>query len=787
MLLPPNSALSSDPVLHTLRSLVARGRHAEADRLAEAQKRRCCAGQGGLFLGLRAEIALGLGGFAKALNWASEAMKRLSPADEISRSIEDSRIRALLGLGRFREALSVVESSLASRDSGSADLSMFRAQAALHSGRLPEAKKAADLACALALAAGERAQLIEALLLRARTSRETGDTEAARRDLDRAQGLSRGLRDASVLPTVLSDRADLMAHSGDWAEAGRNAGQSARLFARTLSPHEHLSAGRRTGLVGLAQDEPGVALLCIERAAYLARRGYGTVACRAEIDLLLADAQLAGKDPEGALERATAALSFFQDSQDPGGLARAHVRRSLAALAGSYGTLALREARRACSIRDAGPVAEGLADLALGRVLLPKDPSGAAAAFGRASQNLSLYPPLQSVAHLGVALSRGASPQGDTVGEHLKAIEAFGDRRIMGIVRADLKENFGVEPASALANRAVACIVKDPYGLDDGLDVEDSGPEFLPGLVGASPAVRLLGEEIRKIAPSDLPVSIYGETGTGKEKIAEAVHHFSSRSRQALVPFNAASLSDELFESQLFGHVRGSFTGAHEDRSGLVEAARGGTLFIDEIADLSSRAQVGLLRFIEQGTYRRLGDTRERRADVRIVVAANRRLEDLVATGHFRQDLLERIKGFCVSVPPLRDRGRDIIRLARCFLARASGGTRRLSAHSEAELREHAWPGNVRELQMEMRRAVVLTDSPVVEWRRPKAAPDRAAAATALPGSAEASASLQEVVGGFERRHLKSVLSQCAARVEAARILGISRQALHQKIVRYGL
>jgi DNA-binding NtrC family response regulator len=230
--------------------------------------------------------------------------------------------------------------------------------------------------------------------------------------------------------------------------------------------------------------------------------------------------------------------------------------------------------------------------------------------------------------------------------------------------------------------------------------------------------------------------------------------------------------------------VRGSFTGAHADSPGLVETARGGTLFIDEIADLSSRAQVRLLRFIEQGTYRRLGETQERRAEVRIVVAANKRLEGLVVTGHFRQDLLERIKGFCVTVPPLRDRGRDIVRLARHFIGRASGGTKRLSAHSEAELREYAWPGNVRELQMEMRRAAVLADSSVVEWRRAKAAPARDAAAIE---PAETPTSLHEAVGGFERMHLKSILSQCAERVEAARMLGISRQTLHQKIVRYGL
>ncbi len=781
MLLSLDSSPAGDPVLNSLRSLLTRGRHAEADRIARAHGRRPRAGQSRAFLALRAEIALGVGRFVSALEWATEALRGIERGDGLTLALEASRIRSLLGLGRFREAGVQVESRFASLAPLAMELSLFRAHVALHSGGLVQAMHHAALACTKAVMGRQRAKLVEALVLRARTSRENGDASGARGDLDRARRLSNGLRDASSLAVVLADRADLMTYSGDWAEAARDAGQSGRLFARAFSPHEHLSAGRRTGLLGLAQGDPGTALTSIERAADLARRGFGTIECRAEIDLLLADAQLAGHDPEGALERATAALSFFRGAQDPGGLARAHVRRSLAALSTSNMALAFREARIAGSIKGAGPVAEGLADLVLGRVLLRKDRSMASAPFDRASRNLGLYPPLRSVAQLGLALAQGASPHADAVHRHIAAVEAFGDLRILAMVRSDMREMFDIEPRATCASgiRAV--------GREDPAQEEEVEPiaEFLPGLLGASQAVRRLSELVRKAAPSGLHVAIYGETGTGKEKVAKAVHDLSPRKDREFVAVNAASLSDELFESEIFGHVRGSFTGALADRPGLVERAKGGTLFIDEVADLSARSQVRLLRFVQEGTYRRVGENHERRADVRIVVASNQRLEDLVRAGKFREDLLHRLRGVCLVLPPLRERGRDVVHLARHFVAVASSRVACLSPRSEVGLRSHSWPGNVRELEQEMRRAVVLSDSRVIEWRSPETS-----IGEPVPGRApatEAATSLHEALVGFERTFLKSVLSRCVERVEAARLLGISRQALHQKIVRYGL
>jgi len=612
-----------------------------------------------------------------------------------------------------------------------------------------------------------------------------GELASAQRDLERAQRVSNGLRDAGFLASVLSERADLLAYSGQWQEAARYAGQSGRLFARMLSPHEHLTAGRRTGLLSLAQGDPRLALPSIERAADLARRGYGDAQCRAEIALLLADARLAGRDPEGALDRASWAVSFFRGSRDPGGLARAHVRRSLAALSARNLELAFREARVASSIPSAGPVARGLADLALGRVLLRTDPPTALPSLTRASQNPGLYSPLRSVARLGVALSRGASPSSDEIQAQLRTIEGFGDRRILALVTGDLKEGWGFEWQGNRKEAGSFAVASPSETPDDA----DARPEFLPGLVGASPLVRQLGDEVRKMARTNLPVLIFGETGTGKERVARAVHDYSPRTAGSFVPFNSASLSDELFESQLFGHVRGSFTGAHSDRPGLVEEARGGTLFIDEIADLSLRAQAGLLRFLELGTYRRVGENRERRADVRIVAAANQNLEDLVEKGRFRRDLIERIRGGQVLVPPLRARESDIVRLARHFVAEASQGNKRLSPVSETPLRDYGWPGNVRELAMEMRRAVALADADahVIEWRRPQATSARVPP-TPVPGAeAGAAGGLQEALRTYERALLRSASKGAVGRAEAARRLGISRQALHQKITRYGL
>jgi DNA-binding NtrC family response regulator len=297
------------------------------------------------------------------------------------------------------------------------------------------------------------------------------------------------------------------------------------------------------------------------------------------------------------------------------------------------------------------------------------------------------------------------------------------------------------------------------------------------------------------VAGSEAPVHVLGETGTGKEKVAEAIHQASKRRQGPFVPVNASSLSDELFESQLFGHVKGAFTGAVADREGHVVEAEGGTLFLDEVIDLSLRAQARLLRFLETGEYRRLGEPRLRKAKVRIVTASNVSLEERVQAGHLRADLLYRLKRLSLSLPPLRERGEDILVLARHFLrqiaAQAGVPGPELSSDLGKALLAYAWPGNVRELGSEMERLFLSAAqgplgrehlSPEVR-QASEAGKRRRAVVVSLPA-----VPLKEAVSAFERDHIAEVLEWTSGnRARAACALGLTRQALFAKINRLGI
>jgi DNA-binding NtrC family response regulator len=305
------------------------------------------------------------------------------------------------------------------------------------------------------------------------------------------------------------------------------------------------------------------------------------------------------------------------------------------------------------------------------------------------------------------------------------------------------------------------------------------------GLVGGSDRMRLLCETIARAARFDMTVHVCGETGTGKERVAHALHQRSARASRPFVAVNASSLSDELFESEMFGHLRGSFTGAVADREGHVAAAEGGTLFLDEITDLSPRAQAKLLRLLEAKEYRRVGESRTRTADVRFVTASNVPLEQRVAEGRFRADLMYRLQRMVLSVPPLRERGDDVLLLARHFLRRAAGRSGvplpALAGDAERALRAHAWPGNVRELENAMDRLVVMIGA-TGRVRRQDLAPALQAPPT------PAADSLREAIRGFEREHIARVLRRHGGnRTRAACLLGLTRQALVAKISRLGI
>ncbi|HVT56086.1 MAG TPA: sigma-54 dependent transcriptional regulator, partial [Xanthobacteraceae bacterium] len=238
--------------------------------------------------------------------------------------------------------------------------------------------------------------------------------------------------------------------------------------------------------------------------------------------------------------------------------------------------------------------------------------------------------------------------------------------------------------------------------------------EDFEGFIGASNAMQAVYEQIRRIAPSKAPVFITGESGTGKEVAAEAIHARSDRMGGPFIALNCSAIPKELMESEIFGHVKGAFTGAHEDRAGAAELAHGGTLFLDEICEMDLALQAKLLRFVQTGAVRRVGDTKLRNVNVRFVCATNRKPAQEVEIGNFREDLFYRLHVLPLHLPPLRERAGDIVRLARAFLSRYAEEEGRalkgFARGAQARIEEFSWPGNVRQLQNVIRRVVVLHD-----------------------------------------------------------------------------
>jgi two-component system NtrC family response regulator len=285
-------------------------------------------------------------------------------------------------------------------------------------------------------------------------------------------------------------------------------------------------------------------------------------------------------------------------------------------------------------------------------------------------------------------------------------------------------------------------------------------------MLGESPQLRAALERLALLAPSDLAILIQGETGTGKELAARRIHQLSPRAQLPFLAVNCAALPESLLLSDLFGHIRGSFTGADRDRAGIFEASRGGTVFLDEIGDLPLPAQGKLLRVLQDGEVRRLGESSPRKIDVRIVAATHRDLITMVRHGDFRRDLFYRLKVGCIVLPPLRERGTDVLLLGEHFLAREGY---RLSSGARRCLRSYPWPGNVRELRNTLEVAKALAGDCVIRAEHLE-----------LPDSSSESASgYREQVREFRRELVQQALTASGGnRAEAARKLGLSRQAL---------
>ena len=306
-----------------------------------------------------------------------------------------------------------------------------------------------------------------------------------------------------------------------------------------------------------------------------------------------------------------------------------------------------------------------------------------------------------------------------------------------------------------------------------------------PSLIGNAAAMQAVQQFVEMAAPTDSTVLITGESGTGKEVVARAIHERSNRRNMPMVVIHCGALTDTLLESELFGHERGAFTGAQYRKKGKFEAADGGTVFLDEIADISLRMQTDLLRVLQQKEIVRVGGNQAIHVDFRCIAATNKRLEDLVKAGTFRPDLYYRLHVLCIDLPPLRDHRADIPLLAEHFIRRLCASTNRaaipeIRPSAMDLLMQYDWPGNVRELENAVERALVVSRGPVLDESAFSFLARRPAAAAAANGAS----TLEEV----EKAHIAHIWSQCDGNhSKAARILGIDRTTLYAKMKRYQL
>jgi transcriptional regulator with PAS, ATPase and Fis domain len=335
---------------------------------------------------------------------------------------------------------------------------------------------------------------------------------------------------------------------------------------------------------------------------------------------------------------------------------------------------------------------------------------------------------------------------------------------------------------------------------------------LFPEIVGSSSAMHEVFNRTRLVAPSRASVLLIGETGTGKELIARAVHRLSPRADGPYIRVNCGALSESLLESELFGHVKGAFTGAIDNKTGRFEAAHGGTIFLDEISSMSAKLQVKLLRVLQEREFERVGESRTIRVDTRVIAATNQWLEDEIEAGRFRDDLYYRLNVVPVRIPPLRERPEDIRDLALFFLNRYSDENRRdppeLTPEVLKSLESYDWPGNVRELENYIERAVVLSGGGALKpellslpshgGRRLRPSGTRTGDVQGLiqglvragiqSVSAEDGKLFELLVSGVERELIEQVMQLCDnVQVKAAARLGINRNTLHKKLGEFEL
>lgn len=407
---------------------------------------------------------------------------------------------------------------------------------------------------------------------------------------------------------------------------------------------------------------------------------------------------------------------------------------------------------------------------------------------------------------MGCALAVNGRPWG------LVTLDALGAGRFDGIDMASLQAFADLAAATVTVAERIHLLAETGEQERQRAEAYRLGLEEKQGkreMIGQSPAHRQLVQEIRMAAPSGMTVLVTGETGVGKELVAHALHAASPRAKKPMISLNCAALPDTLVESELFGHVRGAFSGAVADRRGKFEMADGGTLFLDEVGELPLAVQAKLLRVLQSGQLQRVGSDREHRVDVRLVAATNRNLADEVKQGKFRADFYHRLSVFPIRVPPLRERGRDILLLAGFFLeenrARLGLSSLRLDADAQAALLGYAWPGNIRELEHLVGRTALralaahrirpsiltLTAADFALDGQGQTLADALATSPSTKNGIEASSAsttLRDAVDGLERRMVGNALERHDGNLAAAaRELGLDRANLSRLVRRLGL
>jgi len=339
-----------------------------------------------------------------------------------------------------------------------------------------------------------------------------------------------------------------------------------------------------------------------------------------------------------------------------------------------------------------------------------------------------------------------------------------------------LAKPFEMRNLLSVVERAEAYLSSDEPGA-----LKTAEPETFGNIVGFSPPMVEVYKRIARSAKSDETVLIVGETGVGKELVARAIHEHSARAKAPFIPVDSGAVTGSLWESEVFGSIRGAYTGADRDRQGVIDSARGGSVFFDEIGEIPLDFQPKLLRFLQEKEYRPVGAGVPKTADVRVIAATNRKLESMVREGRFREDLYYRLDVLRIEIPPLRERQSDIAFLVRKFLDEANVRAHKrvwLAEDSQKLLSEHPWPGNIRQLRNAIQRVVALNPpGPVgLDALRP------------LLGGAfaeNAGEEISEELGDVERRQILRVLNDCGGnKTKAAEILGIQRRTLYKKLAR---